>query len=229
MAKFTDRIKDLWNPPYEEYDIDDKKVDKNRKKSRGKDKSSLYDEDYEYDEREKDARDPYVRTGYYPNGTTKHKNSYQKEYDRSSGYSEYNDYDDYGEYGDYDRYDRYDSDRNSYVTPTERDNGRVFNVKATTHQRVVAYTPESFSQYAARIADELIASNTVLLNLENTPRDESRRIIDFLSGCAYMSDGNVQRVSQNIFIISPDNVELAGELIDELVSNGLRMGDSYEW
>lgn len=69
-------------------------------------------------------------------------------------------------------------------------------------------------------------SHTVLLNFEETPRDESKRVVDFISGCAYVSGGKVQRIAKNIFIITPNNVDLKGDsLLDELQNNGLQLID----
>ena len=61
------------------------------------------------------------------------------------------------------------------------------------------------------IADELVRTNTVVLNLEVTPKDVARRVLDFLSGAAYAKDGKVKRVSTNTYIIAPSNVSLAGD------------------
>ena len=63
-----------------------------------------------------------------------------------------------------------------------------------------------------------------MLNFEETPRDESKRIVDFISGSAYVSRGRVQRIAKNIFIVTPNNVDLKGDsLLDELQSNGMQI------
>ena len=84
------------------------------------------------------------------------------------------------------------------------------------------FKPETFGAETKAIADELIKSHTVVLNLENTNRDVSRRILDFLSGCAYANNGSVKRIATSTFLIIPNNVDLTGdELLDELENNGL--------
>ena len=61
-----------------------------------------------------------------------------------------------------------------------------------------------------------------MLNLENTNRDMSRRIIDFLSGVAYANGGKIKKVASSTFIIIPNNVDLTGDdLLDELENNGV--------
>ena len=99
---------------------------------------------------------------------------------------------------------------------------KVVNISATAKLQVVLLKPETFGAETKAIADELIKSHTVVLNLENTNRDVSRRILDFLSGCAYANNGSVKRIATSTFLIIPNNVDLTGdELLDELENNGL--------
>ena len=64
--------------------------------------------------------------------------------------------------------------------------------------------------------------HTVVLNLENTNKDVSRRIIDFLSGVAYANSGQIKKVATSTFIITPYNVGLTGDdLLDELENSGV--------
>ena len=64
--------------------------------------------------------------------------------------------------------------------------------------------------------------HTVVLNLENTSKDVSRRILDFLSGVAYANNGKIKRVSTATFIITPYNVDLTGDdLMDEIESSSM--------
>lgn len=101
-------------------------------------------------------------------------------------------------------------------------NNKVVNINATARLQVVLFKPETFGTETKSIADELIRSHTVVLNLENTNRDQSRRILDFLSGCAYANNGSVKRIATSTYLIIPNNVELTGdELLDELESSGL--------
>ena len=58
-------------------------------------------------------------------------------------------------------------------------------------------------------------------SLESTNKDVARRLIDFLSGVAYAGEGKIKKVAANTYIITPYHVELEGDLIDELESNGL--------
>lgn len=101
-------------------------------------------------------------------------------------------------------------------------NNKVVNIHATAQLQVVLFKPERFGEDTRNIADELNKMHTVVLNLENTNKDVSRRIIDFLSGVAYANSGKIKRVATSTFIITPYNVDLTGDdLLDELENNGV--------
>ena len=97
---------------------------------------------------------------------------------------------------------------------------KVVNIHATTQLKVVLVKPERFEN-ASEIADHLKEKRTVVLNLESTNKDVARRLIDFLSGVAYAGEGKIKKVAANTYIITPDSVDIMGDLIDELENNGL--------
>ena len=99
---------------------------------------------------------------------------------------------------------------------------RVVNINAKAQLQVVLFKPISFGEETRAIADELLKRHTVVLNLEKTEKDVSRRIVDFLSGVAYANNGKIKRIATNTFIITPYNVDLTGDdVLDELENNGL--------
>ena len=99
--------------------------------------------------------------------------------------------------------------------------GKVVNFgPAGGQSQVVLIKPERF-ETAAEIADHLRAKRPVLINLETTPKEVTRRLVDFLSGVAYAIDGKVKKVAANTYIITPPNVDLVGDLMDELESSGM--------
>ena len=67
--------------------------------------------------------------------------------------------------------------------------------------------PEHFEDVST-IADHLLSGRTVVLNLEATNKEIARRFIDFLSGVAYSIDGQMKRVANNTYIITPNNVDV---------------------
>ena len=99
---------------------------------------------------------------------------------------------------------------------------KVVNISATAKLQVAIFKPERFGEETRAIADELVKTHTVVLNLEETNKDMSRRIIDFLSGVAYANKGKIKRVASSTFIIIPNNVDLTGDdLLDELENSGV--------
>ena len=64
---------------------------------------------------------------------------------------------------------------------------------------------------ARDICDMLLSGRAVVINLEGVQVDLAQRIIDFSSGACYSVDGNLQKISSYIFIITPSNIELTGE------------------
>lgn len=70
--------------------------------------------------------------------------------------------------------------------------------------------PERFDS-VTQIADHLINNRTVVLNLEATNKETARRMIDFLSGVAYSIDGNLKRVANNTYVITPGNVAVSND------------------
>ena len=105
-------------------------------------------------------------------------------------------------------------------SPVDSRRGKVVNIHATTQLKVVLVKPERF-ETASEIADHLKEKRTVVMNLESTHKDIARRLIDFLSGVAYASEGRIKKIAANTYIITPYHVEMVGDLLDELENNGL--------
>ena len=102
----------------------------------------------------------------------------------------------------------------------EERRNKVVNIHATTQLKVVLVKPERFEN-ASEIADHLKDKRTVVLNLESTNKEVSRRLVDFLSGVAYANNGQIKRVANSTFIITPYNVDIMGDILDELESSGV--------
>ena len=120
-----------------------------------------------------------------------------------------------------------DSYEEDFAPVNARENSRelerrnkVVNIHTTTQLQVVLVKPERFEN-ASEIADHLRDKRTVVLNLEQTDKNIARRLIDFLSGVAYANEGTIKKVAMGTYIITPYNVEILGDLFDELENNGL--------
>ncbi len=70
------------------------------------------------------------------------------------------------------------------------------------------------------ICDYLLAGKAVVLNMEGIHTEIAQRIIDFTSGATYSMNGNLQKISNYIFIATPDSVELSGDFQDILAAGG---------
>lgn len=104
-----------------------------------------------------------------------------------------------------------------------------FKTKKTTSQKVMpmrsvkkapnsgmevcVIKPTSFDE-SREVADTLLANRAVVLNLEGIDVEIAQKILDFTSGTTYAIDGNLQRISNYIYIITPKTVEISGDLQD---------------
>lgn len=85
--------------------------------------------------------------------------------------------------------------------------------------RMLLVKPERFEE-AADIADRLREKNTIVLNLEATAKDISRRLLDFLSGVTYALGGKVKRVAGNTYVITPAGMDFTGDGMDGFETKG---------
>ncbi len=123
----------------------------------------------------------------------------------------------------------YDSDYDVPARPVRQrrtssysssDPSRVVDIRTTAMLQVVLVKPNNFED-ARAIADHLNEKRTVVLNLESASKDVARRLIDLLNGVAYANGGQLKKVSTNTYIITPYNVNVSGDLLDELESTGV--------
>ncbi|MGO9321296.1 MAG: cell division protein SepF [Solirubrobacteraceae bacterium] len=96
------------------------------------------------------------------------------------------------------------------LKPVARGNGDV---------RVHLVVPKSFND-AQQIADKFKDSIPVILNLQSSDTDLSKRLIDFASGLTYALDGGMQRIADKVFMLTPRNVEISAEERARLIEKG---------
>ena len=104
-----------------------------------------------------------------------------------------------------------DTEKTPVAVDTGKKANKVVNINATAQLQVVLVKPERFDE-ATAIADHLNEKKTVVLNLEAANKDLSRRLLDFLSGVAYSISGNLKRVANNTFVITPCNVDVSNDV-----------------
>lgn len=98
----------------------------------------------------------------------------------------------------------------SKVTPIRNSNSRRLNANG---MEVCVIRPTSVED-AREITDTLLSNRTVVLNLEGIDMDVAQRIIDFTSGSCFAINGNLQKISHYIFIITPASVDISGDFQD---------------
>ena len=113
-----------------------------------------------------------------------------------------------------------DFTQNVTIAPAPAKKERNVSLSSLPQLQVVLVKPERFEE-ASDIADSLNAKKTVVLNLESASKEVARRLVDFLSGVAYANQGNVQKVANSTFLITPYNVDISGiGLLDDIDTQG---------
>lgn len=79
--------------------------------------------------------------------------------------------------------------------------------------KVILSEPRAYSE-AQEIADHLKSRRSVIVNLQRIDREQAKRIVDFLSGTVYAIGGDIQRVGVDIFLCTPENVDVSGSISD---------------
>ncbi len=127
---------------------------------------------------------------------------------------------DLDEEGMNEEYEDYEEDYDVAVpTKSKKLNNKVVNIHTNSNMKIVVHEPLSYDE-APRIIDDLKSRKTVIVNLEQLDNNIKRQIFDFISGGLYALEGNIQKVTKDIFIFAPSNVEIDG-LKDELKSKGI--------
>lgn len=102
------------------------------------------------------------------------------------------------------------SRQNSKVTPMRQPARR-----SSANMEVCVVKPSSVED-SREITETLLSGRTVILNLEGLDLEVAQRIIDFTSGATYAISGNLQKISNYIFLVTPTNVDISGDLQDLL-------------
>ncbi|MBE6700801.1 MAG: cell division protein SepF [Ruminococcaceae bacterium] len=102
------------------------------------------------------------------------------------------------------------------VTETPDRPARPSNVSVSTGASIEmkVVKPDSI-EAVTQIANQLLDRKTILLNLEDTNKETARRLIDFLNGVAYAISGNLKKVANCTYVITPSNVDVSGDQLKE--------------
>lgn len=125
-----------------------------------------------------------------------------------------------------DEYEDYEEDELEELpvnTRTKRVNNKVVNIHTAGNMKLVVHEPLNYED-APKIVDDLKMRKTVIVNLEQLESGIKRQIFDFINGGLYSLEGSIQKVSKDIFILAPSNVEIDGNIRDELKNKGV-----FQW
>ena len=206
---------EIFDDEEEEEYVKPKKAKKIKEKKKGSSAFSLNQDDNEYDAEQDSAfsstdysGSSYNSSGYtstFGNDTyTKPSSSYQQK-DTS-----------FGSTRKYNRFTREDMQMNreakeqNVVSFDKRQNYKP-------NSEVYVIKPVEFDD-AQTVSDFLKAGKTIVINMEGVQIDPAQRIIDFIGGACYGLGGDLKAISANIFIAAPHNIEVSGDLRDEILN-----------
>ena len=121
----------------------------------------------------------------------------------------------------------YETDRNAALEPAFkqtspiRQERKVISMPQRGYDakgyEVVVFEPRAYNE-SIQIAQALKERKTVILNLQLLDRDQSQRIVDFISGCTHALDGSQRKIGENVFIFTPSNINLSQEFVNSRLS-----------
>ncbi len=124
--------------------------------------------------------------------------------------------------------DDYDEDEEFYededleipiTTKTKRVNNKVVNIHTNNNMKIIVYEPKNYEE-APEIVDNLKSRKVIVINFEQLDINLKRQIFDFLNGAIYAIEGKIQKVTKDIFILGPADVEIDG-IKEELKTKGI--------
>jgi len=118
------------------------------------------------------------------------------------------------------------------LTDEVEDNDDVIDADNVTIPNVggkmILLEPRAYSE-SQQIADHLKKKNTVVVNMKRVTPDQAKRIVDFLSGTVYALGGDLQKIGGGIFLCTPKNVNVEGQISDDDDKNKKTKDIDLEW
>lgn len=98
--------------------------------------------------------------------------------------------------------------------------GKVLNMNNSNNLKVVVLAPQNILE-ARELCDHLRSNKPIIMNVEGVDTPLAQRMVDFLSGAVYCLDGDIQKISNGIFLATPACIEITGDLKDDISSKGV--------
>lgn len=124
---------------------------------------------------------------------------------------------------DYEEEDEAETEKRSrepVKSSKNRNSSKVVPMRTGRSGMEVCIIKPTSVEESREVTDTLLSGRAVILNLEGLHVEVAQRIVDFTSGSCYAVNGNLQKVSNYIFIITPENVDISGDFQDLLTSGG---------
>lgn len=107
---------------------------------------------------------------------------------------------------------QYKQQQQNHIQPPSQQKQNVVSLQSVQKSsKVFLVEPRVYAE-AQDIADQLKNRRAVVVNLQRIEKDQGKRIVDFLSGTVYAIGGDIQKVGTDIFLCTPDNVEVSGNI-----------------
>ena len=130
--------------------------------------------------------------------------------------------DEFDEYEDDFEEMEYEEEEKSSLKPIFSKKQKVVPMHSSGAQtKIVVLKPRCYNN-STQVADELKQRRPVVINVGSLDTDEARRVIDFIAGTVYGLNGNMQKVAGGIFLATPSQVDIMGEVLSDKESG-------YEW
>ncbi|TMW73139.1 cell division protein SepF [Alteribacter natronophilus] len=111
--------------------------------------------------------------------------------------------------------------RHEPVYEDKKEKGNVVSLKSVQQSsaaKMMLIEPHSYDE-VQDIADHLKNRKAIVINLQRIHHDQAKRVVDFLSGTVYAIGGDIQKLGVNIFLCTPDNVDVSGSISEILTED----------
>ena len=108
------------------------------------------------------------------------------------------------------------------ATTASSSRGKIVPMKSKISRGEVCVLRPTVFEDSREISDVLLSGRAAVVNLEGIDLDVAQRIIDFISGSCYAMAGNIEKISNYIFIVTPESIEISGD-IHNAISSGIRI------
>ncbi|WP_026893934.1 cell division protein SepF [Clostridiisalibacter paucivorans] len=97
---------------------------------------------------------------------------------------------------------------------------KIVNIHTNTNIRLAIHQPSRYED-TTKIVEDLKSRKPVVINLQNLESEVKRKVFDFMNGAVYALEGTIQKITKDIFVLAPSNVEIDGRIKEEIKTKGI--------